>query len=152
VNEPLPFPIKENKGGAFKPGFDPRRGKVPPPRKKPGAKALITRDLKQGIMDAAELYGSDGKGTGGLTGYLFLLAGKHPKAFAGLLGKVLPMTVSAAHQVSPVAINIIAVPHDQYLSPADIARLSGPPALEPVEVEAESQGASVTDITEEPEE
>jgi len=48
------------------------------------------------------------------------------------------------------------VPHDQYLSPDDIARLSGPPALEPDYAESqdalsESQDApsDVTDITEE---
>jgi hypothetical protein len=31
-----------------------------------------------------------------LTGYLFFLAGKHPKAFAGLLGKMLPLQVNGS--------------------------------------------------------
>jgi hypothetical protein len=144
VDHVLDFPAKTErpkKPGTFTKGFDPRRDlQALKPHRRKGSPNAITSDLKQGIMDAADLYGSDGKGTGGLTGYLFMLAGKHPKAFAGLLGKVLPMTVSASSHVSPVAINIIAVPHDNYLSQDDIARLSAPaidlesqPASDPVE-------------------
>jgi hypothetical protein len=157
VDHVLDFPqqkARPKKPGTFAKGFDARRDTsiLGTAHRRKGTPNAITRDLKRGILDAAELYGSNGKGEGGLTGYLFMLAGKHPKAFAGLLSKVLPMTINTNSQVSPVAINIIAVPHDQYLSPTDIAKLSGP-ALEPVEVDPdESQDASVTDITEEPEE
>jgi hypothetical protein len=65
-----------------------------PPRKPKGAIAKITRDLKEGIIDAAVIVGSDGEGTGGLTGFLVDLALHHKKAYAGLLAKVLPLQIS----------------------------------------------------------
>lgn len=116
------------KPGTFQKGFDPRRDASQiPPRRKAGTPNAITRDLRRGIVDAAEKYGSDGKGKDGLTGYLFHLAGKHPKAFAGLLGKVLPMQVSGNVGQFIGTVNIVAVPADHYLSPEDIARLAPAP-------------------------
>src|SRR3954471_8879865 len=102
-----------------------QRSKPLPPRKKKGAVARITRDLKQGIIEAAENIGSDGNGEGGLVGFLEDLGRHHKKAFAGLLGKVLPMQPSASTGVSPVAINIIGVPSGHYLSEEDIAKARG---------------------------
>jgi len=104
-----------------------------PPRKQPGSIARITRDLKQGIVDAAAAYGSDGNGEGGLTGYLFHLADKHPKAFAGLLGKLLPLQVNG--QINSVVgqINIVSVPADTFLTQADVNRMS--PAAPTIEHE-----------------
>ncbi|WP_063800393.1 hypothetical protein [Bradyrhizobium lablabi] len=100
-------------------------------RKPPGAVAKITRDLKHGIIDAAVAYGSDGNGKGGLTGYLFFLAGKHPKAFAGLLGKMLPLQVNGSIQSVVGQINVVSVPVDHYLSPDDVRKLApAPPAID----------------------
>ena len=45
-------------------------------------------------MLAAEQVGEDGKGTDGLVGYLRRVATEDVKAFAGLLGKVLPMQIT----------------------------------------------------------
>lgn len=53
-----------------------------------------TTALKDAILLAAEKVGEDHKGKGGLTGYLKSLAKDEPKAFAGLLGRVLPLQVT----------------------------------------------------------
>lgn len=50
--------------------------------------------LKEAILLAAENVGQDGKGKDGLTGYLMTLAKSQPKAFAGLLGRVLPLQLT----------------------------------------------------------
>lgn len=47
--------------------------------------------LKDAILKAAEEVGSNGKGAGGLKGYLKTVALGDVKAFAGLLGRVLPV-------------------------------------------------------------
>lgn len=115
--------------------FNPPRINAPrrqptPPRKPIGAIAHITRDLKRGIVDAAAAYGSDGNGAGGLTGYLFHLADKHPKAFASLLGKLLPLQVNS--QISSVVgqVNIVSVPAETFLTQEDVRRMSAAPTIE----------------------
>jgi hypothetical protein len=50
--------------------------------------------LKEAILKAAGLTGHDKKGKQGLVGYCRFLAENEPKAFAGLLGKVLPTQVT----------------------------------------------------------
>jgi hypothetical protein len=50
--------------------------------------------LKEAILGAAEATGRDGQGKDGLMGYCGYLAKSEPKAFAQLLGKVLPMQVT----------------------------------------------------------
>ncbi len=59
-----------------------------------GVPNKTTALLKEAIIKAAEQVGEDGQGTGDLIGYLRFLAKGEPKAFAGLLGKVLPMQVT----------------------------------------------------------
>lgn len=76
---------ERNKVGAEKPN----RGRGRPP----GTPNKTTAALKDAILKAAELTGRDGKGKDGLTGYLRRVAAEDVKAFSGLLGKVLPMTV-----------------------------------------------------------
>ena len=113
--------------------FDPVRIKPKrpdPPRKQPGTVAKITRDLKHGIVDAAAAYGSDGHGTGGLTGYLFHLADKHPKAFAGLLGKLLPLQVSGQINSIVGQVNIVSVPAETFLTQADVDRMTAGQTIE----------------------
>jgi hypothetical protein len=114
----------ERKPGTFLPGHKPAVTRTA------GIHNRLTRDLKRGIIDAAEAYGADGKGKDGLTGYLFHLAGKHPKAFAGLLGKILPMQVTGNVGQFIGTVNVISVPVDHYLSPDDIARLAPQLAIE----------------------
>lgn len=59
-----------------------------------GSPNKTTALLKEAIIKAAESVGSDGEGKDSLIGYCTFLAKSEPKAFAQLLGKVLPMQVT----------------------------------------------------------
>jgi hypothetical protein len=69
-----------------------------------GASNKTTAALKDAILKAAEKVGEDGEGKGGLQGYLQLVARSDVKAFAGLLGKVLPLTVAGAGKDGAIII------------------------------------------------
>lgn len=77
----------QTRRGGSKPGE--RRG-----GRKKGTPNKTTKLVKEAIIEAAEALGEDGKGKNGTTGYLKTLAVKEPKAFATLLGRVLPMEVT----------------------------------------------------------
>lgn len=62
--------------------------------RKAGTPNKTTALLKDAILKAAEATGEDGKGKGKLTGYCKWLALSEPKAFAGLLGRILPTQIS----------------------------------------------------------
>src|SRR6266404_1843607 len=66
-----------------------RRGRGRPK----GSRNVLTRVISDAILVAAEQVGEDGKGKGGLVGYLKRVAKKDPKAFCSLLGRVLPLQV-----------------------------------------------------------
>jgi hypothetical protein len=88
----------------------------PRPRVK-GQANRITRDLRQAVIAAAEAYGCDGNGTGQLTGYLYFLAARHPKAFAGqLLSKMIPLQLSGSAQSVVEQVTIVSVPAGHFLS------------------------------------
>ena len=53
----------------------------------------MPRTAAQAVLAAARQLGSDGKGRGGLGGYLCGIACDQPKAFAALLGKALPLAI-----------------------------------------------------------
>jgi hypothetical protein len=59
-----------------------------------GAKNKVSLPLKEAILKAAELVGSDSKGKDGLEGYLVDMAKNNRKQFASLLGRVLPIQVA----------------------------------------------------------
>lgn len=64
------------------------------PGRPKGSPNKTTAMLKEAILMAATKTGSDGKGKEGLMGYCRSLAVNQPKAFAGLLGKVMPLQVT----------------------------------------------------------
>jgi hypothetical protein len=70
-------------------------------------------------------HGSNGRGEGGLAGFAFYLAKKHPKAAARLLEKVLPLQVNnSGFNPAPVStINIVSIESGDYLSKEAIDRL-----------------------------
>jgi hypothetical protein len=70
----------------------PNRGNAGKGRPK-GSPNKINATLKEAILAAGAEHGYDGAGTGGLQGYLLKVASEDVKAFSGLLGRVLPMTV-----------------------------------------------------------
>jgi hypothetical protein len=59
-----------------------------------GTPNRVTAMVKDAIVEAAEAVGEDGKGKGKLKGYLSRLAVDEPRAFAGLLGRVIPLQVN----------------------------------------------------------
>ena len=79
-----------------------QKGKPKTGGRKPGVPNRRTTQLKDTILTAAEAEG----GEEGLTGYLRTLARNEPVAFAGLLGKVLPLTL-ASDPGAPMRITTI---------------------------------------------
>jgi hypothetical protein len=77
-----------NKGGLtkFKKG-ERRVGRVK------GVKNKLGVRVKECILAAAELSGSDGKGKGGATGYLVWLSRSEPAVFGRMLEKIMPTQV-----------------------------------------------------------
>ena len=71
--------------GAFKKGHEKLGGR------KVGTHNATTKLLKECILMAAELEGSDGNGKDELVGFLRRLANEDIRAFAMLLGRVLPL-------------------------------------------------------------
>ena len=82
-------------------------GKAGPGRKK-GVPNKTTRVLKEAILLAAENHGADGKGAGGLEGYLRNVAAEDMRAFCSLLGRVLPLQVQGDPD-QPLAVTITTV-------------------------------------------
>ena len=109
------MPTTPRKPGSFPPGHQ-------GPRRVRGVPNRTTRELRAAIIDAAAAHGSDGAGAGQLTGYLYFLAARHPKAFTGLLGKLLPLQVSGSVQ-SIGQVNVVSIPMDRYLRVNEAAKL-----------------------------
>ena len=75
--------------------------------RKRGTPNKTTGLLKEAILKAAELAGEDGAGKGKTVGYLKNLAVNEPKAFAGLLGRVLPLQVTGEGEDGALIIEIV---------------------------------------------
>jgi ParB-like nuclease domain len=77
-----------------------------PPRAKRGrprgSQNKYSRDLREAVMEAAEHLGRDGKGEGGLVGYLMWLGRKDPKSYAMLLRAGMPAEIRATMTLKPV--------------------------------------------------
>lgn len=72
-----------------------------------GSANKTTALVKEAILSAAEAHGEDDKGKGKLKGYMRLLARTERKAFAQLLGKVLPTQVTGDDEGGPVVFQTI---------------------------------------------
>lgn len=68
-----------------------------------GTPNKTTAVLKDAILLAAKQVGEDGKGKAGLVGYLRHVAREDVKAFASLLGRVLPLQLSGDPD-QPIAV------------------------------------------------
>lgn len=89
---------KRKPSGAAAKGAGPGRPK--------GSANKTTTLLKDAILKAAELEGEDGNGKDGLIGYCRSLARDEKKAFASLMGRVLPTQIEGTGE-GGFAINIV---------------------------------------------
>lgn len=87
-----------------------------------GSPNKTTAVLKEAIIAAAEVIGRDGKGKDGLTGYCCYLAQDEPKAFATLLGRVLPTQLTGADG-GAVQARIVIVPAKELIEPPQVRAL-----------------------------
>ena len=62
--------------------------------RKQGRSNKFPRVLKECLLIAAELEGSNQKGKDGLTGFLRMMAREDLKAFAQLLGRIIPLQIN----------------------------------------------------------
>lgn len=76
------------------------------PGRPKGVPNRTTTVLKDAILLAAGDVGEDGNGKDGLQGYLRMVAKTDVKAFSGLVGRVLPLTV-AGEDGGGLVINVI---------------------------------------------
>jgi hypothetical protein len=91
-------------------GFGSGKGRVK------GIPNKVTLALKEAILLAAEEAGdrmaeaaaeNGEERTGGLAGYLVMVATTDIKAFAGLLGRVLPMTIKGEGESGAIVVEIV---------------------------------------------
>lgn len=86
-------------------------GKRLPPNagkgRKKGVGNKTTQALKEAILLAAAEHGEDDDGADGLKGYLRKVAREDVKAFAGLLGRVLPMTVNGTGEAGEIVFRTV---------------------------------------------
>ena len=69
----------------------------------PGTPNKVSRTLRECVLMAGEIVGSDGKGRDGLLDYLVRIARRDPKTFCGLLGRLLPVDLRSHGGRSPSA-------------------------------------------------
>lgn len=72
-----------------------------------GTPNKTTALLKDAIIQAAELTGRDKRGKEGLVGYCRFLAVEEPRAFAALMGRVLPMQVEGTGENGEIVFKTI---------------------------------------------
>ena len=80
-----------------------KKGQAPGPGRPPGSQSKITVALKEAILAAGEAAG----GAGGMTSYLTRLALENSSAYAGLLAKVLPTTLSTPESDGGVGVQLV---------------------------------------------
>jgi hypothetical protein len=107
------------KGKRFSKEHQPKR-----PRGRPkGATNLLTRNLKEAILGGCADCGLDGKGAGGLRGYMKRLAIQDPKTMGTLVRSFIPMEVKVEEkQVHEPVYQTVEE------AKAELARLGLPPA------------------------
>jgi hypothetical protein len=69
--------------------------------RKKGSTNVFSREIKESVIRAASRIGRDGKGTGGMDGYMERLALNNEPVFGGLLRGVMGTQVSVDHHEAP---------------------------------------------------
>ncbi|MFY9768607.1 MAG: hypothetical protein WBG18_12215 [Xanthobacteraceae bacterium] len=88
--------MRTQQPGTFKKGHKKLGGR------QKGTPNRFNRDLLQAIVQAADQVGSDGKGKGGVDGYLQMLAGKKEGYFVGLFRQAVQKQVTATEPENEV--------------------------------------------------
>lgn len=70
--------------------------------RKKGARNRLTREVAEAIIAAAEEIGSNGRGKGGVQGYMKFLGRREPRIFGMLLRAVMPLQINANVRQSQV--------------------------------------------------
>lgn len=81
---------RTTKPHTFKVGKDAKRNTAGRPR---GSQNKISVEVKEAVVNAAMNIGYDGKGEGGLIGYLEKMAKIEPRSFMSLLGRCVPVNL-----------------------------------------------------------
>lgn len=87
-------PPEHNTGRKKTPGRPFQKGHPRYGGAKKGTKQLMTRVIREALIDAAELVGRDGEGQLGLIGYFAWLAREEPAVFGRLMEKLMPMQIN----------------------------------------------------------
>lgn len=108
-----PLPVLPGAEPATKRGFGSGAGRGK------GQVSKITIALKEAILLAAEEVGdalaaSEPGRTGGLAGYLTMVASTDVKSFCSLLGRVLPMTIKGEGEGGGIVVEIVRMAADAH--------------------------------------
>ena len=79
---------------------------TPGPGRPKGKTNKTTSLLKEALIIAAEAVGSDGAGKDGLPGYCEDLARNEKKAFAALMGRLLPLQIGGVGEDGKIIVQI----------------------------------------------
>ena len=79
---------------------------TPGPGRPKGLENKTTKLLKEALIIAAEAVGSDGEGKDGLSGYCEDLARNEKKAFAALMGRLLPLQIQGAGPDGKIVVEL----------------------------------------------
>jgi len=90
----------------------------------------LSRDIKEAIISGAAAYGKDGKGEGGMPGYLEMCAAEFPKEYMGLLARLVPLQVRGQAEgsagINIGSVNIHPVASDRYLTAQEMRAMLTP--------------------------
>ena len=78
-----------------------RKGRAKTGGRKPGSSNMLTREIRECILQAATEFGSDGKGKEGAVGFFKYMTKQNLTAFAMLLARILPTQVNAEINSQP---------------------------------------------------
>jgi hypothetical protein len=112
-----------------------------------GVQNRICRDLKAGLLDAAIAAGNEIDG-GGLASYLQWIAIKHPRAFCGLLGKLVPLQLTANVNAGITQVHVHSVPCGHYISHEQVEALK--PSADVIELHQLGHPDSICEPANEP--
>ncbi|MGX1104514.1 hypothetical protein [Bradyrhizobium elkanii] len=103
----------------------------------------MTRHMRELVFQAGENVGSDGKGTGGMLGYIMMLSKCFPQMYVTLLLRLLPQATHLEAEISVVGgggINIVPIKAGTYIDPKDVAEMleNGAGRGEPPIIEGEA--------------